>query len=137
MPFEREVLPRGGVGAARSFCQSGSSSEWRRVCPRSAACGLNHVLCVNICIGVHVAVGHILSSVVEYEALKDMRVKSVSTGAETPVVKATGGWVGGWVGVREGVLVYVVCAERQQLHPPPTPEFPRKPHPATPSPHHH
>ena len=25
----------------------------------------------------------------EYEALKDMRVKSVSTGAETPFVKAT------------------------------------------------
>ena len=29
----------------------------------------------------------------EYEVLKDMRVKSVSTGAETPFVKATGGWV--------------------------------------------
>ena len=29
----------------------------------------------------------------EYEALKDMRVKSVSTGAETPFVKATGAWV--------------------------------------------
>ena len=26
-------------------------------------------------------------------------------------------------------------AERRQPHPPPTPEFPRKPHPATPSPH--
>jgi hypothetical protein len=50
-----------------------------------------------------------LASAVKYEVIKDMRVKSVGTGAETPVVKATGGWVGGWVGVRVGVLVYVVC----------------------------
>ena len=34
-----------------------------------------------------------MASVVKYEAIKDMRVKSVGTGAETPVVKATGGWV--------------------------------------------
>jgi hypothetical protein len=37
----------------------------------------------------------ILVSTVEYEAFKDMHVKSVSICAETPVVKATGGWVGG------------------------------------------
>ena len=50
-----------------------------------------------------------MASAVKYEVIKDMRVKSVGTGAETPVVKSTGGWVGGWVGVRVGVLVYVVC----------------------------
>ena len=49
----------------------------------------------------------------EYEALKDMRVKSVSTGAETPFVKATGGCVCVCVccvrvGVRVRVLVCVV-----------------------------
>ena len=54
----------------------------------------------------------------EYEVLKDMRVKSVSTGAETPFVKATGGWVCGAcacvccvrvrVRVRVRVLVCVV-----------------------------
>ena len=33
--------------------------------------------------------GSVLLSAGEYEALKDMRVKSVSTGAETPFVKAT------------------------------------------------
>ena len=50
----------------------------------------------------------------KYEALKDMRVKSVSTGAETPFVKAaTGGWVCVCVccvrvGVRVRVLVCVV-----------------------------
>ena len=52
----------------------------------------------------------------EYEALKDMRVKNVNTGAETPIVKATGGWVRArvlvWcvrVGVRVRVIVCVVC----------------------------
>ena len=108
----------------QSWCRAhflpGGSSEWQRVCPRSGAWGLNHVLCLNdICIHVHVTVGRILASAVEYEAIKDMRVKSVGTGAETPVVKATGGWVGGCQGgcacgcacvccVRVGVRVRVI-----------------------------